>query len=65
MAEHFIWDELNRDPDRERAEQDRFVAARADIWRAARSVLLNSGELNPAAEDVTDLARFLAGDGAG
>jgi hypothetical protein len=54
-------DEISDD---DRAEQDRYVAGRADIWNTARSMLRNSGELNTEPEDVLDLARFLAGDPA-
>ncbi|MGW0920416.1 hypothetical protein ACWD3J_15530 [Streptomyces sp. NPDC002755] len=67
MAEYpGMWDE-NPKPepdteDEERAEQDRFVAGRADIWRSARAMLFNAGELSPQPEQVVDLARFLAGD---
>lgn len=49
----------------DRAEQDQYVAGRADIWHAARAILQKTGELSPEAEAVTDLARFLAGDGVG
>ena len=46
-----------------RAEQDQYVAGRADIWHTARAMLFKTGDLNPEVETVTDLARFLAGDG--
>jgi hypothetical protein len=59
MAEA-IFDELNGD----RAEQDKFVAGRADIWHTARAMLEKSGVLVPEPEHIVDLARFLAGDGA-
>ncbi|MFG3405615.1 hypothetical protein [Streptomyces sp. NPDC048142] len=40
-----------------------FLAARADAWHAARGLLINSGfGFDTAAEDVVELAKFLAGD---
>jgi hypothetical protein len=59
----FIVDEISKPADDDRAEQDRYVAGRADIWHTARAMLFKAGELNPQPEHVVDLARFLAGDG--
>jgi hypothetical protein len=64
MAEYpGVWDDTTEPVDEDRAEQDRFVAGRADIWHAARAMLFKAGELSPQPEQVVDLARFLAGDG--
>jgi hypothetical protein len=63
----WIHDETTKavEGDEDRAEQDRYVAGRADIWHAARAMLFKAGELDPQPEHVVDLARFLAGDGVG
>ncbi len=58
-----IMDEVNMPAADDRAEQDQYVAGRADIWHSARAMLQKSGDLNPRNEDIVDLARFLAGDG--
>jgi hypothetical protein len=47
----------------DRAEQDRYVAGRVDIWHTARAMLEKSGVIVPDPEHIVDLARFLAGDG--
>jgi hypothetical protein len=60
----YIVGEISSPADDERAEQDRYVAGRADIWNTARNMLHNSGDLNAEPGDVLDLARFLAGDPA-
>ncbi|MFI8237630.1 hypothetical protein ACIF83_10320 [Streptomyces sp. NPDC085866] len=58
MAEA-IFDEMTAD---DRAEQDRFVAGRIDIWKTARTLLMNDGAISPEPEDIVQLASFLAGD---
>lgn len=40
-----------------------YVADRADVWHAAKGLLVAGGYIPPDTEDIISLARFLAGDG--
>lgn len=60
----WIADEMKRSEE-ERADRDRFIAERVDVWKSARNLLVTHGDYSPSAEDTLNLAEFLAGDRVG
>ncbi|MGV9815782.1 hypothetical protein ACWDTQ_28215 [Streptomyces cellulosae] len=60
----WIADEIERSEE-ERADRDRFMAERIDIWKIARKLLFDNGDFSPSAEDIVNTAEFIAGDRIG
>jgi hypothetical protein len=65
-ADDILGNEAVTDPltgERSERTDTEYVADRADVWHAARGLLVSGGYIPPDPEDVISLARFLAGDG--